>query len=293
MQAWRKKGPLGKLYNINIQINRTEQRLQTFLRYSHNRRIPHDNKTRWNSWQKEIERATNEEMMAAIDEFLDAYGDGQIELDKLEEEEQETLEKINIMLLVLKETTKSLEGSVVSLTKGLLAIDYILTKFEDRRAQYRDNTIMAPLYQSGQEKMKKYYDLTDESPTYTAVMVLHLSFKWQYIQDNQEPAWLPKAEVNTTYPSIYRANLRRGSSNSYGSQNINQLLLYLALKFQFYQHLQHLIQFLQNHLLNLRANSQTSSINKRPRHWRNLMILRVVTTNTLDILRKRQNRWMT
>jgi len=26
-------------------------------------------------------------MMAAIDEFLDAYGDGQIELDKLEEEE--------------------------------------------------------------------------------------------------------------------------------------------------------------------------------------------------------------
>jgi hypothetical protein len=38
------------------------------------------------------------------------------------------------MLSVLKEATKSLEGPVVSLNKGLSAIDFILTKFEDERA---------------------------------------------------------------------------------------------------------------------------------------------------------------
>jgi hypothetical protein len=66
MQAWRKKGPLGKLHNINIWIHRTEQRLQTFLKYSKNRRIPRDNKTRWNSWQRQIDKAINEEIMEAI-----------------------------------------------------------------------------------------------------------------------------------------------------------------------------------------------------------------------------------
>jgi hypothetical protein len=197
--AWRKKGPLGKLHNINIWISRTEQRLQNFLAISKNRRIPHDNTTRWNSWQKQIERATNEEIMEAIDQFLDVWGDDEIAPDKLDEEEWETLDKINTMLSVLKEATKSLEGSAVPLTKGLPAMDFIMGQFEDGRAQYQNDTIMAPLYQNGWEKMKKYYHLTDESPAYTAAIVLHPGYKWQYIQDYWEPAWLPKAQVNTVF----------------------------------------------------------------------------------------------
>ena len=58
---------------------------------------------------------------------------------------------------------------------------------------------MAPLYQNGWEKMKKYYHLTDESPAYTAAIVLHPGYKWQYIQDYWEPAWLLKAQVNTVF----------------------------------------------------------------------------------------------
>jgi hypothetical protein len=73
-----------------------------------------------------------------------------------------------------------LEGSVVSLTKGLTAMDFILTKFEDGRAQYKNDTVIAPLCQVGWEKMK-YYNLTNESPAYTAAIVLHPSFKWQYV----------------------------------------------------------------------------------------------------------------
>jgi hypothetical protein len=132
---WRKRGPLGKLHNINIWINATEQRLQKFLAYSHNRRIPRDNSTRWNSWQRQIHTATQEEMMEAIDQVLDTFGDSQVALDKLDEGDWEMLNKINAMLSVLMEATKSLEGSAVSLTKGLPAMDFILSKFEEDTEQ--------------------------------------------------------------------------------------------------------------------------------------------------------------
>lgn len=72
--------------------------------------------------------------MEAIDLYLDVYGDSDVISDRLDEEEWKSLSKINNMLSVLKEATKSLEGPVVSLNKGLSAIDFILTKFEDERA---------------------------------------------------------------------------------------------------------------------------------------------------------------
>jgi hypothetical protein len=130
MNMWRKRGPLGKLHNINIWINATEQRLQKFLAYSHNRHIPRDNSIWRNSWQRHMHTATQEEMMEAIDQFLDTFGDSQVALDKLDEGGWEMLDKINAMPSVFMEATKSLEGSAVSLTKGLPAMDFILSKFE-------------------------------------------------------------------------------------------------------------------------------------------------------------------
>jgi hypothetical protein len=123
IQAWRKKGPLGKPHNINIWINCTEQRLQTFLKCSKNHQIPRDNQTRWNLWQRQIDKAINKEIIEGIDLYLDAYGDSDVVSDRLDEEEWKSLGKINDMLSVLKEATKSLGDSVVSLTKGLPAMD--------------------------------------------------------------------------------------------------------------------------------------------------------------------------
>lgn len=72
--------------------------------------------------------------METIDLYLDAYGDNDVASDRLDEEEWQSLGTINDTLSVLKEVIRSLEGIVASLTKGLLAIDFILTKFEDGRA---------------------------------------------------------------------------------------------------------------------------------------------------------------
>jgi hypothetical protein len=59
------------------------------------------------------------------------------------------LDKINAILSVLIEASKSLEGSIVSLIKRLPAINFILSKFEEGTEQYNDDSIMAPLYQNG------------------------------------------------------------------------------------------------------------------------------------------------
>jgi len=48
MKDWRKKGPLGKLHNINKWIMGSDIQLQQFLIFS-SKRIPRDNTTRWNS----------------------------------------------------------------------------------------------------------------------------------------------------------------------------------------------------------------------------------------------------
>jgi hypothetical protein len=125
-------------------------------------------------------------MRESINDFLDSYGDDDILPDRLTDEEWEILIKIYTMLASLKQTTKSLEGSGISLTKALPAMDFILTRFEDGRKEYKNDAIMAPLFQNGWEKLRKYYKLTDETPAYVAAIVLNPGYKWDYVNDHWE-----------------------------------------------------------------------------------------------------------
>ena len=50
MESWRQQGPLGKLHNIVVYIQRSTQRIQAFKELSRGRRLVRDNSTRWNSW---------------------------------------------------------------------------------------------------------------------------------------------------------------------------------------------------------------------------------------------------
>jgi hypothetical protein len=193
MNTWRRKGPLGKLHNINKWIFGSDLRLSQFLTFS-NRRIPRDNSTRWNSWQREISVALNPEIRGAIHSFIQNYGDKDILEDLLSNEDWDQLESINQMLTVLQQSTKSLEGSFASLYKVIPAMDFILQHFEQGR-QDHSGTLMAPLYQSGWEKMRKYYNLLESTPAYVAAIVLHPGYKWDYIKAEWDPEWVVKSEV--------------------------------------------------------------------------------------------------
>ncbi|OBS15909.1 hypothetical protein FPOA_27961 [Fusarium poae] len=157
IEAWRKKGPLGKIHNFVVFIQRSVQRSQKFLTISHNH----------------------------------CAG------DELSSEDWIILEKIKSFLEKLKMTTKALESSFATLDNVLLAMDFVLAQFEAGKEACIDDPIMAPMYNSGWARLDKYYRLTDESPAYVAAIVLHPSHKWHYIQENWQKEWVESSKKLT------------------------------------------------------------------------------------------------
>jgi hypothetical protein len=72
---FRQMGPIGKLHNITIHIRSSAGRTAEFVREA-GRRVPLDNRTRWNSWFKMIEAA------CSLEKFVDFYAKKQPDLRK-------------------------------------------------------------------------------------------------------------------------------------------------------------------------------------------------------------------
>ncbi|RFN43617.1 ribonuclease h-like protein [Fusarium flagelliforme] len=187
IEAWRKKGPLGRLHNFVVYIQRSVQRSQKFLAISHNRRLARDNDTRWSSWYTMLRAALN--LRDAIDGYFNKWMDANCAGDELSLEDWITLEKIKSFLEKLKMTTKALESSFATLDNVLLAMDFVLAQFEAGKEAAIDDLVMALMYNSGWAKLDKYYRLTEESPAYVAAIVLHPSHKWHYMQENWKKEW--------------------------------------------------------------------------------------------------------
>ncbi|KAF4332994.1 ribonuclease H [Fusarium beomiforme] len=187
IEAWRKKGPLGRLHNFVVYIQRSVQRSQKFLAISYNRRLARDNDTRWSSWYTILRAALNHR--DAIDGYFNKWMDTDCAGDELSLEDWIILEKIKSFLEKLKMTTKALESSFATLDNVLLAMDFVLAQFEAGKEAAIDDPVMAPMYNSGWAKLDKYYRLTEESPAYVAAIVLHPSHKWHYIQENWKKEW--------------------------------------------------------------------------------------------------------
>lgn len=188
IKAWRQKGPLGKLHNFVVFIQRSVQRSQRFLVLSHNRKLARDNDTRWSSWYTMLRAALN--LREAIDDYFNKWIEADCAGDELCAGDWIILEKIKSFLEKLKMTTKALESSFATLDNVLLAMDFILAQFEAGKEAHIDDPMMGPMYNSGWAKLDKYYRLTDESPAYVAAIVLHPSHKWHYIQENWKEEWV-------------------------------------------------------------------------------------------------------
>jgi hypothetical protein len=192
IEEWRKKGPLGKLHNFVVFIQRSTQRINKFLALSQNRHLARDNNTRWNSWYTMLKVALL--LQEAIEEYFDTWLEEEYSADRLTLEEWKTLEKVKTFLEKLKEATKALESRHSTLNDVLPCMDFILGKFEDGKAMHKSDAIMAPMFNSGWSKLDKYYQLTDESPAYIAALVLHPGMKWQYIQKKWKRSWHANAK---------------------------------------------------------------------------------------------------
>jgi hypothetical protein len=115
------------------------------LSLSKGRRLARDNTTRWHSWQKAIKLATTR----PYHEVILAYADDECKLDELSEDNCDLSLEANKLLVCLKQTTKALESSAVTLDKVLLAMALILKRFEGGEGSTRRHSLASITFNSG------------------------------------------------------------------------------------------------------------------------------------------------
>jgi hypothetical protein len=132
----------------------------------------------------------------AVLEYYDNYPDNAYAGYILTDEDWATLEKIKGFLEKLKMATKVVETSNQCLDIIPHVMDYVLRQFESAKDDFVDDDILAPMLNSGWSKFDKYYRLTEESPAYTAALVLNPKRKWRYVENigrslgtNQRKIW--------------------------------------------------------------------------------------------------------
>ena len=142
IQEWRRRGPLGKLHNIVVFIQRSLQRSDNFRTYLAGRLIPRDNSTRWNSWFRMLNTALKEGMQPA----LDVYTASQLDLsqDQLSSKDWETLGHFHGILKNFEEATLSSEGYKDTIDKVLTSMEFLLDSLEESKAQFIDYRILKP-----------------------------------------------------------------------------------------------------------------------------------------------------
>lgn len=210
MNNWRKKGPLGKLHNIVVYIQRSPQRMASFLVLSQGKRLARDNKTRWNSWYHMIHQALL--LRPAVDVYCAQTGQD-LTADLLTNEDWLTLQHIHQHLKYFYQATLFTEGHSATIEKVLSTMEFLLEKLEAAKVEFAEDSYMSPSINASWSKLDKYYSLTERSPAYIAAMVLTPSQKWTWIEDNWEKEWISIAKAqlqefwNTQYKPIQRVVL--------------------------------------------------------------------------------------
>jgi hAT family C-terminal dimerisation region len=185
MKQWREKGPLGKLHNIVVHIQRSTLRLANFREISGGRNLVRDNSTRWNSWYMMISTATK--LKTAITIFCHQYREN--DEDLLSEKDWQDLQKMQDFLLFFHDATLATEGRSATIDRVLPTMDFLLEQFETAKCTYINDPFMSPCCNSGWAKLDKYYSLTERSPVYIAALVLSPQWKWDYIDSNWPKEW--------------------------------------------------------------------------------------------------------
>jgi hypothetical protein len=197
---------VGKLHNLAVDLARSVQHEQKFKVLSHNRSLPQDNGTRWNSWQRMIGTAVVAPVRDAIIQYFHEYSEGEYKKDELTEDDWEVLQHLNEVLGMLKETTLALEGYSTTLENVLPAMDFILGQLEQFKSAWKNDTRIASAINNAWAKMDKYYRKTDDTPVYVAALVLDPKNKWAYIEKNWPAGWHSgaKQQMQAFWTSKYK-----------------------------------------------------------------------------------------
>ncbi|KAF7915840.1 uncharacterized protein EAE98_010920 [Botrytis deweyae] len=126
---WRKKGAIGKCYCFATLLRKSSRKTQNFVRLT-GKRIPVDNDTRWNSWEKMCSVFRDPKIKSAYKRWWQLYPDDAPRAIELSDEDFDTLDKFQKMLVVLKNATQFSEGNDATLNRVLPTLEYLLEHLE-------------------------------------------------------------------------------------------------------------------------------------------------------------------
>jgi len=125
-----KYGALGKLHNIVVFIRASPQRTTYFLGDCASlRKIPLDNRTRWNSWFRMLQVALHPDVRPALEKFMKDHEE-EFEKDLLNDSDWNLLRQSEEFLLIFSRVTLQLQGHNARLDKVVFEIDVIRRTFE-------------------------------------------------------------------------------------------------------------------------------------------------------------------
>ncbi|KAK9443900.1 transposase-like protein [Metarhizium brunneum] len=183
--GWRSIGPLGKLHNIAVFIRSSTVHSDAWQRLA-GRALGIDNATRWNSWYMLLRTALEkkDKLMVFQQEHHKALGD-----DSLTQDDWDVLRLTADFLQPFWQATLAEEKRWSSLDQLLYHMDILLKHFEDAKETYSDNQRLINSIHMGWFVLDKYYFKTDETPVYSAALLLHPSKRLKYLRQNWCDDW--------------------------------------------------------------------------------------------------------
>lgn len=205
-QGWCAMPALQKLREFTT-ILRNLRHYNAFKTLAHGT-IPMPNETRWNSWGTMINAALR--LRVSVNEYIDK---NDLEHVQITLHDWRVLEETSQFLEPFQEATKACEGDQTTLDQMLTSLDIIIAHFKACRARFPNNEPFLAAVTTSWFALDKYYKLTDESPMYAAALLLHPSYRKQYLEERWPKAWVK--------PAIDRA--RSIWDTNYASIEINEI----------------------------------------------------------------------
>jgi hypothetical protein len=150
-------GVIGKLHNLVVHIRASSSRTKEFVTNA-GRRIPLDNRTRWNSWYTMLKVAQEQTVKEALVSYAEKYLDaGTIDKrDILSPDDWNQLRIISSHLAIFEGATLHLQGDRTTLERVSESLEVIYQWLQDTLVSYITNLSILYLFNLEAEAFKAY-----------------------------------------------------------------------------------------------------------------------------------------
>jgi hypothetical protein len=199
-------GVMGKLHNLVVHIRGSANRTQWFIDIA-KRRIPLDNRTRWNSWYLMLSTALEDNVQNAINKYTQKWSQEENGgLDK-----KDTLSTSNwIELRMIAEFLEAFKGATDYMQGRQATLERVLESLEILGDYFDESLNMGKKYSKdlqnritrAYEKFKTYSYKVETSPLYAAARIFAPQLRTEWLKDIIDGQEIWKEDGKTTFKRV-------------------------------------------------------------------------------------------